>query len=138
MTRLLAALIIVLISSQVFAMSSLSELTWKKRVVIVFGDAGDARVERQIETLTDQRLELEERDLVVIRVVDDEATTAFGNAAEPDAVGLRNEADVKQGSFRVVLVGKDGGIKLRSETVVPDVDLFDLIDRMPMRQAERG
>jgi len=138
MTRLLAALTFALISSQVFAMNSLSELTWKKRVVIVFADAGDARAARQIETLTDQRSELEERDLVVISVTDDEAAAAFGRVADPDAVSLRNEANVKKGSFRVVLVGKDGGIKLRSETIVPNIELFDIIDRMPMRQAERG
>lgn len=138
MTRLLAALIFALISSQAHAMNSLSELTWKKRVVIVFGDADDAKVKRQIETLIRQRLELEERDLVVIRVTNDEATAAFGRVAEPDAGALRNEADVKEGSFQVLLVGKDGGIKLRSETVVPHVELFDVIDRMPMRQAERG
>ncbi len=138
MTRLLVALIFVLVSSQVFAMNSLSDLTWKKRVIIVFADADDQRLERQVKLLTDQRAELEERDLVVVSVINDEASITFGNEAKPDAAALRDEADVKKGSFQVVLVGKDGGIKLRSETVVPDVELFDVIDRMPMRQAERG
>lgn len=138
MTRLLVALIFILVSSQVFAMNSLSDLTWKKRVIIVFADAGDKQLERQVKILTEQRLELEERDLVVISVISGEASTAFGNAAKPDAAALRDEAGVKKGSFKVILVGKDGGIKLRSDTVVPDVELFDVIDRMPMRQAERG
>ncbi|KQM32260.1 hypothetical protein ASF03_12290 [Rhizobium sp. Leaf68] len=138
MTRLLVALIFVLVSSQVFAMNSLSDLTWKKRVIIVFADADDQRLERQVKILTDQRAELEERDLVVISLINDEASTAFGNVAKPDAAALRDEAGVKKGSFQVILVGKDGGIKLRSDTVVPDVELFDVIDRMPMRQAERG
>jgi hypothetical protein len=138
MTRLLVALIFVLVSSQVFAMNSLSDLTWKKRVIIVFADVGDKQLERQVKILTDQRSELVERDLVVISVINDEASIAFGDAAEPDAAALRDEAGVKKGSFQVILVGKDGGIKLRSDTVVPDVALFDVIDRMPMRQAERG
>lgn len=138
MTRLLVALIFVLVSSQVFAMNSLSDLTWKKRVIIVFADDGDKRLERQVKILTDLRAELEERDLVVISIINDEASTAFGNVAKPDAAALRDEADVKKGSFQVILVGKDGGIKFRSDTVVPDVELFDVIDRMPMRQAERG
>jgi hypothetical protein len=138
MTRLLVALILFLLSSQVFAMNSLSDLTWKKRIIIVFADAGDKRLERQVKILTDQRAELEERDLVVISVTNGEASTAFGNAAKPDAAALRDETGVKKGSFQVILVGRDGGIKLRSDTVVPDVELFDVIDRMPMRQAERG
>lgn len=138
MKQLLVALIFALVSSQVHAMNGLSDLTWKKRVIIVFADAGDQRAARQIKILTDRQPELEDRDLVVISVFGDEVVAAFGTVSKPDAATLRNKADVKEGSFRVVLVGKDGGIKLRSETVVPDVDMFEIIDRMPMRRAERG
>lgn len=137
MTRLLVAAVIALVSSQVFAMDSLSQLTWKKRVVIVFGDASDQRVAQQIKILTDQRFELGERDLVVIGVTDDEAKSFFGSVSKLDAVALRREGDIKKDRFQVVLVGKDGGIKLRSDTVVSDLDMFDVIDRMPMRRAER-
>lgn len=45
---------------------------------------------------------------------------------------------MKKGSFKVVLVGKDGGIKLRGGTVVSNADMFDFIDRMPMKRSERG
>lgn len=130
--------LIALVSSQVFAMDSLSELTWKKRVVIVFGDTGDKRVAQQVKILTDQRSELGERDLVVIGVTDEAARAFLGSVSKLDAVALRREADIKKDRFQVVLVGKDGGIKLRSETIVSDVDMFEVIDRMPMRRAERG
>ena len=39
-------------------------------------------------------------------------------------------------SARVVLVGKDGGIKLSSRQAVSAGRLFGLIDSMPMRQDE--
>ncbi|MEO0341702.1 MAG: DUF4174 domain-containing protein, partial [Bacteroidota bacterium] len=39
-------------------------------------------------------------------------------------------------SFLFILIGKDGGVKLRSTSVVPLDDLFALIDGMPMRRAE--
>jgi hypothetical protein len=138
MTRLLVAALIALVSSQVFAMDSLSELTWKNRIIIVFGDVSDQRVAQQIKILTDQRSELGERDLVVIGVNDDDAKAFFGSVSKLDVAALRREADIKKDRFQVVLVGKDGGIKLRSDTVVNDVDMFDVIDRMPMRRAERG
>lgn len=138
MARLFAATLIALLSTQVFAMNSLSELTWKKRVVIVFGDLGDQRITRQIEILTNQRFELGERDLVVIGVTGDEAKAFFGSVSKFDASALRREANVQEDRFQVVLLGKDGGIKLRSDTVVNDADLFAVIDRMPMRRAERG
>lgn len=92
----------------------------------------------QIKLLTDQRSELGERDLVVIGVTDDEARAFFGSVSKLDATALRREADIKKDRFQVVLIGKDGGIKLRSDTVVSDVDMFDVIDRMPMRRAESG
>ncbi|KAA3508908.1 DUF4174 domain-containing protein [Agrobacterium rosae] len=137
MARLLVPPLIALISSQVFAMDSLSELTWKKRAVIVFGDVRDQRVAQQIKILTDQRSELSERDLVVLGVSDDDAKAFFGSVSKLDAVALRREADIKKDRFQVILVGKDGGIKLRSDTVVSNLDMFDVIDRMPMRRAER-
>jgi len=38
--------------------------------------------------------------------------------------------------FQVLLIGKDGGVKLRSSEPVSMKDLFGLIDSMPMRQQE--
>ena len=37
---------------------------------------------------------------------------------------------------RILLVGKDGGVKLRSEEPVSIQRIFDLIDSMPMRRRE--
>lgn len=39
-------------------------------------------------------------------------------------------------AFSVVLIGKDGGEKLRRTTPLAPADLFALVDAMPMRQAE--
>lgn len=39
-------------------------------------------------------------------------------------------------AFRVLLVGKDGGVKLDSDAPVTPAELFTLIDAMPMRKAE--
>ena len=137
MKRLLVASLIALTSSQVLAMDSLSDLSWKNRVVLVFGTADDQKVTRQVKVLETQKGELEERDMVVIFVSREKAATVYGNATGLDPAKLRKDAKVEDDSFHVVLVGKDGGIKLHSEKVVGDVEMFDLIDRMPMRRAER-
>ena len=39
-------------------------------------------------------------------------------------------------SFRIVLIGKDGGVKLDQAKGISIQEVFDLIDTMPMRQAE--
>jgi len=138
MKRLLVASLIALTSSQVLAMDSLSDLSWKNRVVLVFGTADDQKVTRQVKVLETQKGELEERDMVVIFVSREKAATVYGNATGLDPAKLRTDAKIEDDSFHVVLVGKDGGIKLHSEKVVGDVEMFDLIDRMPMRRAERN
>jgi hypothetical protein len=39
-------------------------------------------------------------------------------------------------AFSVVLIGKDGGEKLRRRTPLAPEELFAIVDAMPMRQAE--
>lgn len=38
--------------------------------------------------------------------------------------------------FTVMLIGKDGGIKLSQTSPVTNTELFELIDAMPMRRQE--
>ena len=138
MKRILIASLIALSSSQVFAMDSLKDFAWKNRVVLVFGSAADQTLLQQIEILKRQKVELDERDMVVIRVSDGEARAVYGDAPALKSANLRTDADIKNDGFQVVLVGMDGGIKLRSEKVVSDVEMFNLIDRMPMRRAKQN
>lgn len=138
MRRLLVASILSITTSQGFAMDDLSDFNWKNRVVLVFGDAGDQKVARQISLLERQKEELADRDMVVIQVSSQEARIVYGEVAVINAGSLKKAADVSGNGFHIVLVGKDGGVKLRSEHVVTDIEMFDLIDRMPMRRAERN
>lgn len=137
MNRLLAVSVLMATTSQGFAMDSLSDLNWKNRVVLVFANQGDHKLQQQVQLLKERSSELADRDMVVIAVSGDDTQTIFGNAPALTAALLRREADIDK-SFQVILVGKDGGIKLRSDTVVGDVEMFEVIDRMPMRKAERG
>ena len=43
---------------------------------------------------------------------------------------------VQPGGFKLVLVGKDGGVKLEQDSVLSPDELFAVIDRMPMRMRE--
>ena len=47
-----------------------------------------------------------------------------------------SEFEVPEDDFKFILVGKDGTVKLRSNQTVSGVDLFALIDSMPMRGEE--
>lgn len=136
-TILLAAAALALQALQVFAMESLSEYAWKNRVLIIFGKDGNALVERQTEILKRQENELADRDMVVLRVSENDVRTVYGVAKQIDGRKLLQEADVADDTFSAVLIGKDGGVKIRSNKVVSEVEMFEIIDRMPMRRAEQ-
>ncbi|MEE2861892.1 MAG: DUF4174 domain-containing protein [Pseudomonadota bacterium] len=95
---------------------TLVALRWQARPVVVLGPDGD--VQDQIARLQTKAAELAEREVVIL---------TDGSGADP----------LRQGTaFQVLLVGKDGGVKLRRETPVDAADIIDLIDTMPMRQRE--
>jgi hypothetical protein len=138
MKRLLAASLLVLTPYQVHAMDSLSAFEWKNRVIVVFGNPDDLKLGQQIALLESEKGELAERDLVIIRVAGEDARAVYGTASGLIARAIRKEAGIEGNGFHVILVGKDGGVKLRSDTVIRNVEIFGIIDQMPMRKAEQS
>lgn len=67
-----------------------------------------------------------ERDLRRIEVV--------GTGGQ--ATALRRRFGVAPGTFRVILIGKDGGVKLTSAHPLAAAALAETIDAMPMRRGE--
>lgn len=133
---LLAALLAAIISSEGFAMDGLTAYAWTHRPVLVFGDSEDPLVRRQVDALMAQGTALGERDMVVVAVAEGRVEILHGPPAALDATRLLAAAG-GDGEFRLLLVGKDGTVKLRSETPVSPADLFALVDSMPMRQQEQ-
>lgn len=64
-------------------MDGLSELHWKMRAVLVFGEAGDPRIDRQIKLLLGKKTELKDRDLVLIRVSGEDTEVVYGDWTAP-------------------------------------------------------
>lgn len=111
---------------------------WKNRVFLVFAPRGDPMADEQRRILMSDPTELDERDMVVLMISEDRVTALHGMAKGVTATALRRDAGVATDApFTAVLVGKDGGIKLRAKEPVRAMDLFGLIDGMPMRANER-
>jgi Domain of unknown function (DUF4174) len=119
--------------------TALDGYRWQNRLLLVFApDADSARYRRQQEMLLGAEWGLNERDMVIIFVIRDAVSTKGRPAAPVAAVDLRDADGVLPHEFRVVLIGKDGGVKLRQEEPISAADLFALIDSMPMRKQEMG
>ncbi|MBT8039756.1 MAG: DUF4174 domain-containing protein [Gammaproteobacteria bacterium] len=117
------------------ALESLDPLRWNHRVVLVHAPPDLAEhAARNLTALDDQ---IEDRDIAWFVLSDDGLST---NYPGPVGEGLKEWILERHFTPRprltgTVLIGKDGGVKSRGE----DLDLestFELIDSMPMRQAE--
>ena len=49
---------------------------------------------------------------------------------------LRRRFEIEKDSFVVILIGKDGGVKMVREDRLSLQEVFDRIDSMPMRRQE--
>ena len=100
---------------------ALEDALWQHRVLLVHSpDSARAPAKAFLEQLKETKADLQDRDLIVIK-----ADTA-----------LRQKFSMADGSFTLLLIGKDGGEKARQTKSVDLKALFALIDTMPMRRAE--
>ena len=102
----------------------LAPYRWKNRVVVLSApNASDATLAKQQALLQSDPSGLSNRDLVIVELL--------GNRRDKARKDLR----LSEG-FSAVLVGKDGGVKLRSNDPITLTELYGLVDAMPMRQRE--
>ena len=106
----------------------LTEYLWKRRVVLSFS-AAKSTPERilLLKQIEQYQCEFDDRQMVHIDLI----------AGSNDHQLLSREFSVPNKDFNLVLLGKDGDVKLL--TSQPSLEnLLTLIDTMPMRQREVG
>jgi hypothetical protein len=116
----------------------LDSLHGRDRVLVLFSPSkSDASFQSQKQGLDSSAEGVFERNLMVLEIIEKGQSRA-GNQllSEKSVQDIRKRLGVETGSFQVLLIGKDGGVKLRSSEPVSMKDLFDLIDSMPMRRQE--
>ena len=101
----------------------LNQYLWKNRIILTFADDEDHPdlIKLKVE-MKENKCEILNRDLLHFHFNNDGKTG--------------NQTTMNDQSFRILLIGKDGGIKYESKRSVSLIQLFELIDSMPMRQDE--
>ena len=74
----------------------------------------------------------------VLEVGRSDVKALFGPEHDLNCYAIRSDLDVTDGFFAMMLVGKDGAVKFRTDEVVPASVLFELIDQMPLTQTKRS
>jgi hypothetical protein len=117
--------------------STLAGLRDRARPLLIFGpEPGDSRMQAQLSILRDNAAEAADRDLVAIALPATGVPPTETRLTADDAAAARRRFHVKAGEFVVILVGKDGGEKLRSDKPIAFERLRSVVDAMPMRKEE--
>lgn len=102
----------------------LGDFMWSARPVVVFANSErDPAFAEQMERLLEEVDPLLDRDVVLVVDTDPEAGSAIRERLRPRG-------------FMLVLIGKDGQVKLRKPFPQTVRELSRSIDKMPMRQRE--
>ena len=122
----------ILLAVALAASPTLAQMKWERRVLIVAAPSQqDPALAEQRRILANWTAKGDERDLTIVEVVGDQV-----RGAGDTAPALRRQFRLPS-TFTALLIGKDGGDKLRSATPLPAAALEATIDAMPMRKAGR-
>ena len=123
---------------------ALDALVNTTRAVLVFApQSADPHFQQQLASLSGHDNEMADRNLIVIPVLAiwtpidkslHDRNVPF--TAENEQQYAREHFKVASTAFTVILIGKDGGEKLRSRIPLSAARLFAAIDEMPMRRQE--
>lgn len=120
------------------AAAGLDDYRWERRPLLVFAPTdADPRLTETLNRIEATRCAFEGRDMVLGRILTTGTSTLDGQAIDAgERQRLVTRFGVGADDFAVLLIGKDGGEKLRF-TDVPDLQaIYTVIDGMPMRQGE--
>jgi hypothetical protein len=116
---------------------SLTTLRDSSRPLLIFAPKpDDPQLQIQLRRLRDNAAAVSERDIVVIAIPYESPAPTPATFTVEGAQSARLRFNVAPADFTVILIGKDGGEKLRSHKPLTIDQLNNTIDAMPMRQQE--
>jgi len=126
------ALLVLMLQLTTMSAQELTEFKWKKRILLLLDTKNDLHTRNlQLNKFDGRYNEMTERDLVLL---------VYNGMEVLDKDGIItniNPENVTYGDFQgILLIGKDGDVKLRKKYIVEANEIFDLIDQMPMRRSE--
>lgn len=111
---------------------------WENRLLLILTDKTNSSIyKNQIKELKGHTKGLKERKLIVYQIKKDSYKTGLiENGVWQKSTDLYKTYKKSNTPFEILLIGLDGGIKLRQSELLKCKDLFSTIDVMPMRKSE--
>jgi hypothetical protein len=114
---------------------NLEKHQWKHRVLLILSN-DSTELNKQINLLKKDISELTERKLIVYKVNPLMYQKGIESTSWISSKTLYSEYKKKDTKLEIILIGLDGGVKLRQTELLSTDKLFTLIDGMPMRRQE--
>ncbi|WP_158975783.1 DUF4174 domain-containing protein [Cellulophaga sp. L1A9] len=111
----------------------ISDFKWENRVLLLVDtDLNSENIKLQIKAFEGQHNAFQERDIIYFMI-----TPKGSYDSDKQLLALSGLETYQEKDFSgLILLGKDGGIKLKNAFIVPAKTIISLIDAMPMRQSE--
>ena len=125
-------LVLFILGQHMLYSQSVDEYQWKNRLLFILNPQGEQLLEHeQVVAFKGLEEEIEDRELILFIVNDSNVLNTKG------AIVNLDRSQIPYNSFSgIMLIGKDGGVKMKKSFLVSPQEVFDLIDSMPMRRAE--
>ena len=109
----------------------------QSRPLLIFAPKpDDPQLGIQLRILNEHAAEAHDRQLIPVALPYHAPAATVAQFTDVEAEALRRRFHIAPSDFMVVLIGKDGGPKLRSSKPLSMNKLNETIDAMPMRQEE--
>ena len=129
--------IIIMTFSQTIEAQGFNDYKWKNRILLLVDiNSSSAALISQLEALNADKKALKDRDLIIFRITPDEVLTSNGEKTKMRQNEIYQNSSIESNFKGLILLGKDGGVKMREPFEVEIQEIFTLIDGMPMRKRE--
>jgi len=111
---------------------------WQDRLVLLFADDRQNPIlQEQLAVFEKDQAGLLERKILIFKISPKVADLGKGPIKDTTWIKAQYQSfQIKEGQFTMLLIGLDGGEKLRRTTAISLKELFAIIDGMPMRRQE--
>ena len=119
---------------------SLDTYRWENRLILIVAEnPKDGKIEEQLKLFQHDQEALTDRKFLIFKI-DPKGSTLYGPSLNPvqntENKNLYEEFVSDSMPFQILLIGLDGGVKMKRTRITDPSVFFSEIDTMPMRRNE--
>ena len=117
-------------------LENLSDLKWKYRILIISDAQNEIYLKEKMNNISNYGQDIIDRDLIIFYENNENIyynSTLVSKSLRESIMSLTSQYQIDR---KMILIGKDGGVKRVFSSSDQIHKVFDLIDAMPMRKIE--